>query len=473
MPKLFRVVVVVAVTLIAVILMAAFVSAATPPHPTYGTATVDGDASEWDLAEDGSGDFFANMYRTGNPTKPVEAKLYLRYDCDNNILYALVKTVNDLPIDTSKTEEQWINIDGGKKEVNDQSGDNGIPPDFHFVPDAGTPKIGWEASVSLTTGNHTIQVHTNVLDGGSQTADTTVKDLEIDCSPTCSLGDYVWYDVNGNGIRDASESGIDNVTVNLYKYDGTSAGSTTTSGGGIYSFTNLAPGDYYVEFVAPSGYVFTTKDNGDDTLDSDADTTTGKTGTINLSAGETDLTWDAGLHRSSIGDRVWYDEDDDGEQTGDYDQEGWSSVDVYLYEDNGDGIFDPDTDTPLSMTTTASGTSQTPDGYPDGIYDFYMGSLGPGQYWVWVDESTLPPLPGDYSWLSTTGGDHQFVDYPGGDDFSFDFGYIDDYTPTAVTLSSFAAKSSAGGSASPVWLGLTGLTMLAIGSLFWVKRRVG
>jgi hypothetical protein len=45
--------------------------------------------------------------------------------------------------------------------------------------------------------------------------------------------------------------------------------------------------------------------------------------------------------------------------------------------------------------------------------------------------------------------------------------------PTAVTLSSLAAKSSAGGSASPLWLGLVGLTMLAAGSLFWAKRRGG
>ncbi len=42
--------------------------------------------------------------------------------------------------------------------------------------------------------------------------------------------------------------------------------------------------------------------------------------------------------------------------------------------------------------------------------------------------------------------------------------------PTAVTLSSFAANSSAGGSVNPLWLGLAG-TVLAAGSLFWAKRR--
>jgi hypothetical protein len=43
-------------------------------------------------------------------------------------------------------------------------------------------------------------------------------------------------------------------------------------------------------------------------------------------------------------------------------------------------------------------------------------------------------------------------------------------TPTAVTLSSFAAKPSAGGSASRLWLGLAGLAVAA-GSFFWAKRR--
>jgi hypothetical protein len=48
-----------------------------------------------------------------------------------------------------------------------------------------------------------------------------------------------------------------------------------------------------------------------------------------------------------------------------------------------------------------------------------------------------------------------------------------DWNPTAVTLSSLSARSSAGGSASGLWLGLAGLTVLAAGSLLWTKRWVG
>jgi hypothetical protein len=61
-----------------------------------------------------------------------------------------------------------------------------------------------------------------------------------------------------------------------------------------------------------------------------------------------------------------------------------------------------------------------------------------------------------------------------------DFPYEDDTgwasgsgQPTAATVSSFAARSSAGISTSRLWLGLVGLTVLAAGSLFWAKRRAG
>jgi len=45
-------------------------------------------------------------------------------------------------------------------------------------------------------------------------------------------------------------------------------------------------------------------------------------------------------------------------------------------------------------------------------------------------------------------------------------------TPTAVTLSSFSAKSSAGHEASLVWPWLVGVAMLVIGGVFWMRRRL-
>ena len=111
-----------------------------------------------------------------------------------------------------------------------------------------------------------------------------------------ALGDKVWNDLNGDGVQAASEPGVDGVKVNLFDSGGVLLGIRTTANGGMYLFDNLPAGNYVVEFVLPAGYAFTVQDAGnDDGADSDADTVTGRTASINLLAGETDLTWDAGL----------------------------------------------------------------------------------------------------------------------------------------------------------------------------------
>jgi hypothetical protein len=43
--------------------------------------------------------------------------------------------------------------------------------------------------------------------------------------------------------------------------------------------------------------------------------------------------------------------------------------------------------------------------------------------------------------------------------------------PTAVTLFSFSARSSPGVEASFIWLWLAGVAMLAMGGVFWIRRR--
>lgn len=115
-----------------------------------------------------------------------------------------------------------------------------------------------------------------------------------------SLGDKVWEDTDKDGIQDAGENGIANVTVNLYNCLGALVATTTTDANGNYGFTNLVPGDYYVEFTLPTGYSFSPEAEGNDaSLDSDADETTGKTNCTTLTSGENDLTWDAGMYLNS------------------------------------------------------------------------------------------------------------------------------------------------------------------------------
>ena len=131
-----------------------------------------------------------------------------------------------------------------------------------------------------------------------------------------SIGDFVWDDLDADGIQDAGEVGINNVSVELFNTADVSQGTTTTNAAGAYSFTGLTPGDYYLVFATPAGFSFSPQDVGaDDTIDSDANTTTGRTANYTLTSGESETSADVGMNQAgSIGDFVWDDLDADGIQ---------------------------------------------------------------------------------------------------------------------------------------------------------------
>jgi protocatechuate 3,4-dioxygenase beta subunit len=76
---------------------------------------------------------------------------------------------------------------------------------------------------------------------------------------TYRIGNLIWLDLNNDGIAQTGEPGIDGVTVQLVNpATGAVLASTVTAGGGKYSFTSLAPGNYAVHVVPstlPAGVV--------------------------------------------------------------------------------------------------------------------------------------------------------------------------------------------------------------------------
>ena len=176
-----------------------------------------------------------------------------------------------------------------------------------------------------------------------------------------SLGDFVWLDVNANGVQDVGELGVPGVSVALYDAANVAVGLTTTDVNGEYAFTGLTPGVYHLGFAIPLGYVASPQDRGgNDARDSDVNAASGRTIPTTLVAGENDLTWDLGIYSpASLGDFVWLDVDADGIQ--DAGEPGVAGVRVTLY----------------NAANVAVGTTTTD---ANGMYGF--AGLAPGVYRV-------------------------------------------------------------------------------------------
>ncbi len=242
----------------------------------------------------------------------------------------------------------------------------------------------------------------------SVSAGTTKDDIDAGLFLSATIGDFVWSDTNGNGIQDDGEPGIPDVAVTLFKEDDTLIGNTTTDVNGVYTFTNLIPNTYYLQFTQPSGYLTSPQNQGSsDAVDSDIDPETGKTANFSVAFGQLQNDMDAGYFLpGSIGDFIWNDLNGDGVQ--DDGEPGISGVTVDLIADlNGNG--EKDDGEPVVATDTTDGS---------GAYTFT--DLAPGNYIVEVTDTgavlTNYALTGGTNPLAVT-------ITAGQDDTSADFGY--------------------------------------------------
>jgi protocatechuate 3,4-dioxygenase beta subunit len=230
--------------------------------------------------------------------------------------------------------------------------------------------------------------------------------------PILSVGDVVWVDADRDGQLDPTEVGQPGVTVRLLDAAGNPAldasgnpvAAVTTDANGRYQFDNILPGDYRIEYVLPSGYVWTTPNTGADGTDSDATFTlntdaTARTNVFTLSPTPvadpdpspnrrpvTNPTIDAGITPvASLGDVVWIDADRDGQF--DPTEAPLPGVTVTLRDGAGNPATFANGNPVLPTTTDANGR-----------YSF--ANLLPGDYQV------VFTLPAGYAWtVANTGGD--------------------------------------------------------------------
>jgi hypothetical protein len=241
------------------------------------------------------------------------------------------------------------------------------------------------ATTTATTGIYTLQTGEDNL---------TVDMGIVPAAGTNSLGNFVWNDQNGDGKQDATEPGVQGVTVILYTNgadgvpgtaDDVVSGVTTTDSLGRYSFVGLANGNYNVGFGnLPAGFNFTPQNVPTSTAanGSDANSASGRTGTVALTGGTNIADLDAGIvtTRAALGNYVWLDANANGVQ--DATETGVSGVTVTLYAADGTTV--------LASTIT------------DDMGKYYFGNLIPGSYVVGF--STIPANLG-YT-LQNTPGDN-------------------------------------------------------------------
>ncbi|HHH55318.1 MAG TPA: hypothetical protein ENK91_16785, partial [Bacteroidetes bacterium] len=150
-------------------------------------------------------------------------------------------------------------------------------------------------------------------------------------SNKCIVGDLVWLDDNGNGLKDSLELGVDGVHVDLYNTQDSLIQSTVSGEGGEYYMDGIEAGNYYLKFTCDSIYKFTipklNEDNGSKVIGAGF---IGKTNGFLLEPGSQNLDLDAGLlvNFSSIGDFVWLDTNKNG--TVDGEEKGLDSIKLEL-----------------------------------------------------------------------------------------------------------------------------------------------
>ena len=161
-------------------------------------------------------------------------------------------------------------------------------------------------------------------------------DIDAGAFLPAQIGDFVWDDLNGDGIQDIGEPGIPNVAVELKRSNGLSLATTTTDANGIYCFDGLKQGLYFIEFTVPAGFVVSDiYQGGDSALDSDVDAT-GTTPLVSIAHGSSFKEVDAGFNSQTINNlisQVWFDENGNG--TFQEDESPIKDVAISLIDDQG------------------------------------------------------------------------------------------------------------------------------------------
>jgi hypothetical protein len=310
----------------------------------------------------------------------------------------------------------------------------GLPPGIYYVVfDLTTLPTGYRVTTKDVGTDDQLDSDVDPQSGKSAATEPIPAggaDVSLDMGiwAPVSIGDRVWYDINGNGIQETGETGIAGVKITLYDsvtrqpvtvdVDGKPIVPQTTDVNGNYLFANLLPGDYYVKFdlsTLPDGYKPTKPNLGsDDALDSDVDPVSGESApTGPLAGGTQELNLDMGIYLPArVGGVVWDDGlKDQADGIKSPTEKGIPNVTVILTNEDGEEV--------ASTVTDQNG-------------NFVFEDLPPGDYWL----TFVPPSGATYTtYVPTTeqtnsdpdpntGRTDKITLVPGDNDMSWGAGFV-------------------------------------------------
>ena len=300
----------------------------------------------------------------GNPVKDSSgADITATTDANGNY------TFNRLPLGDYKVEvvPDHATVDGKNASLSDYTQTYGYGSSTKRS-EAGKGKLT-TPTISLTTSN------------------ANVSKVDFGFVKPASVGNFVWFDANKDGVQDADEVGVAGVTVTLtdgagnpvIDLDGNPVKPVTTDANGKYEFTNLMPNvdrivanageeNYKVTFTVPAGYSATKSYAA---ADGEKDSN-GAESNVTLTEGQNDETVDFGLVADGkIGDTIFWDVDNNGGSAPSGADKPLAGVKVTLTYTTPAGVE-------KTLTTTTD---------ENGKYSFE--NLAPGDYKVTVDQDSL------------------------------------------------------------------------------------
>ena len=300
----------------------------------------------------------------GNPVKDSSgADITATTDANGNY------TFNRLPLGDYKVEvvPDHATVDGENVSLSDYTQTYGYGLSTKRS-EAGKGKLT-TPTISLTTSN------------------ANVSKVDFGFVKPASVGNFVWFDANKDGIQDADEVGVAGVTVTLtdgagnpvIDLGGNPVKPVTTDANGKYEFTNLMPNvdrivanageeNYKVTFTVPAGYSATTSHAA---FDGEKDSN-GTESSVTLTEGQNDETVDFGLIADgTIGDTLFWDVDNNGGSEPSGPDKPLAGVTVKL------------------TYTTPAGVEKTLTTVTDENGKYSFKDLAPGDYVVTVDKASL------------------------------------------------------------------------------------